>query len=62
MEYVLIIGHDMDFSKFNFKNIYIICVYEGSFVDLLYIVKLDVAIGDFDSINQEKYDYISSLT
>lgn len=62
MEYVLIIGHDMDFSKFNFKNKYIIGVDEGAYVALKNNVRLDVAIGDFDSINQEKYDYISSLT
>ncbi len=62
MEYVLIIGHDMDFSKFNFKNKYLIGVDEGAYVALKNNVPIDIAIGDFDSINEDKLSYIESKT
>ncbi len=62
MEYVLIIGHDMDFSKFNFSNRYIIGVDEGAYVALQHGVKVDVAIGDFDSIDMDKVDYLKKNT
>ncbi|MDE5714570.1 MAG: thiamine diphosphokinase [Anaeroplasmataceae bacterium] len=62
MEYVLIIGHDMDFSKFNFSNRYIIGVDEGAYVALQNGVKVDVAIGDFDSIDADKLNYLKSNT
>ena len=50
MEYVLIIGHDIDFEAFNFKNKYVIGIDEGAYLALKAGVKLDMAIGDFDSI------------
>ncbi len=62
MEYVLIIGHDMDFSKFNFKNKYLIGVDEGAYVALKNNVPIDIAIGDFDSIDVDKLSYIESKT
>lgn len=62
MEYVLIIGHDMDFSKFNFKDKYVIGVDEGTYTALKNGIKVDIAVGDFDSIDQEKLKYIESLT
>ncbi len=62
MEYVLIIGHDMDFTRFNFQNRYVIGVDEGAYVALKNNVKLDVAIGDFDSIDPEKLAYIKEMT
>lgn len=62
MEYVLIIGHDMDFTRFNFQNRYVIGVDEGAYVALKNNVKLDVAIGDFDSIDPEKLAYIKGKT
>ncbi|MDE5546835.1 MAG: thiamine diphosphokinase, partial [Anaeroplasmataceae bacterium] len=57
-----IIGHDMDYSKFNFKNKYVIGVDEGAYQALKNGIKLDVAIGDFDSIDQEKLEFIESQT
>ena len=62
MEYVLIIGHDMDFTRFNFQNRYVIGVDEGAYVALRNNVKLDVAIGDFDSIDPEKLAYVKGKT
>lgn len=62
MEYVLIIGHDMEFSKFNFKGKYLIGVDEGAYIALKNGVELDVAIGDFDSIDAEKLSFIQSKT
>lgn len=62
MDYVLIIGHDMDYSKFNFKDKYVIGVDEGAYRALKNGIKLDVAIGDFDSIDQEKLKWIQSKT
>lgn len=62
MEYVLIIGHDMDFSRFNFQGKYVIGVDEGAYTALKNGVKLDVAIGDFDSIDQEKLELIRQNT
>ena len=34
MEYVLIIGHDIDFEAFNFKNKYVIGIDEGAYLAL----------------------------
>lgn len=62
MDYVLIIGHDMEYSKFNFKDKYVIGVDEGAYRALKNGIKLDVAIGDFDSIDQEKLKWIQSKT
>lgn len=62
MEYVLIIGHDMDFSKFNFKGKYLIGVDEGALVALKNGIALNVAIGDFDSVSEEDLDFIRSKT
>ena len=62
MEYVLIIGHDMEFSKFNFKGKYLIGVDEGAYIALKNGIELDVAIGDFDSIDAEKLSFIQSKT
>lgn len=62
MEYVLIIGHDMDFSKFNFKGKYLIGVDEGAYIALKNGIELNVAIGDFDSIDAEKLSFIQSKT
>lgn len=62
MEYVLIIGHDIDFKAFNFKNKYAIGVDEGAYLALMAGVRLDVAIGDFDSIDQDKLAFIKKKT
>ncbi len=62
MEYVLIIGHDIDFEAFNFKNKYVIGIDEGAYLALKAGVKLDVAIGDFDSIDQDKLEYLKKNT
>lgn len=62
MEYVLIIGHDINFDQFNFDNKYIIGVDEGAYVALTKGIKLDVAVGDFDSIDEEKLKYIEGKT
>lgn len=62
MEYVLIIGHDMDFSKFNFTNKYVIGVDEGAYIALQNGINLDVAIGDFDSVDAKRLAYIKSKT
>lgn len=62
MEYVLIIGHDMDFKDFNFQNKFVIGVDEGAYRALTQGVKVDVAIGDFDSIDADKLAFIESKT
>lgn len=62
VEYVLIIGHDMDFTQFNFQGKYVIGVDEGAYTALINGIQLDVAIGDFDSIDKEKLAYIESKT
>ncbi len=62
MEYVLIIGHDIDFKNFNFDNKYVIGVDEGAYRALSLGVHVDMAIGDFDSINAEKLAFIESKT
>lgn len=62
MEYVLIIGHDMDFTKFNFKDKYVIGVDEGAYIALKNDIRLDVAIGDFDSISKENLALLEKYT
>lgn len=62
MEYILIIGHDIDFKQFNFQDKYVIGVDEGAYIALKNNISLDVAIGDFDSIDQEKLSFIEQQT
>ncbi len=54
MEYVIIIGHDVDLKKYDYKNKYVIAVDKGAIDALRAGIKIDLALGDFDSINSEE--------
>ena len=50
MEYVIIIGHDLDLNKYDYTNKYVIAVDRGALKALQAGIKVDLALGDFDSI------------
>lgn len=54
MEAVLIIGHDMNLKNYNYQKKYVVGVDEGAFLALHQGIRLDLAIGDFDSITKEE--------
>lgn len=62
MEAVLIIGHDINLSDYDFNNKYIIGIDEGAYIAYKNGIHLDVAIGDFDSIDRTNYSLIKDWT
>ncbi len=59
MKAYLIIGNNIDLSKIeDFEDSYVVGVDKGAFLALKRGVKLDLAIGDFDSVNKEEFAYL----
>ena len=62
MEYVLLIGNNIDVSKYDFKNKYIIGIDAGALFAIKNEISLDIAIGDFDSITKEDFKLLETKT
>lgn len=62
MDYVLIIGNNIDLTKYDYNNKYVIGVDKGSIRAINAGVKLDEAVGDFDSITKEELNMLYKLT
>ena len=61
MKAYLIIGHDIDVDKItDFDSSYVIGVDRGSLFATKNNVKLDLAIGDFDSVTLDEYESIEN--
>ena len=54
MDAYIIIGNEVDLSKFDFTNSYVVGVDKGVYYASLAKIRLDMAIGDFDSFDISK--------
>lgn len=62
MEAVLIIGNNVDLASFDFNNKYVVGIDKGALYALECGIKLDLALGDFDSISEDQFDLIKDRT
>lgn len=62
MEAVLIIGNNIDLASFDFNNKYVVGIDKGALYALECGIKLDLALGDFDSIDEDQFDLIKDRT
>lgn len=62
MEAVLIIGNNIDLASFDFNNKYVVGIDKGALYALECGIKLDLALGDFDSISEDQFDLIKDRT
>lgn len=62
MDAVIVIGYNYHFNKNDFINKYVIGVDKGALYCLENNIKMDCAIGDFDSIDEKSYIEINKIT
>ena len=62
MKAVLFIGNNYKLNKNDFIDSYIIGVDKGALFCLKNNIKMDLAVGDFDSVNKEDYELIKRTT
>ena len=62
MDAYFILGGNVDLTNFEFENCVVIGVDKGAYLAYLSNIKLDYAIGDFDSISKEDLDILKSYT
>lgn len=60
MDAYLIIGTNCDLSKFNFTNSFVVGIDKGALIATQNKIKLDLAVGDFDSISKEELSLIEA--
>lgn len=59
MDKVLVIGNNVDLKKYDFNNKYVIGIDKGTKLCLDNGIVPKMAVGDFDSVNKEEYNFIS---
>ena len=62
MDAYFIIGNNVDLTKYDFTNSVVIGIDRGAYVAYLSNVKLDYAVGDFDSISAQELSTLESYT
>lgn len=62
MKAVIVIGNNYKFNSDDFKDSYIIGVDKGALFCVLNNIKMDVAIGDFDSITDDQLKLVMDNT
>ena len=62
MDVCFIIGNNFDISSYNFTNKIVVGVDKGAYLAYLSNVKLDYAVGDFDSISAQEVEELYSYT
>lgn len=62
MDYILIIGNNVNLKNYDYKNKYVIGIDKGAYLAYLNNIKLDEAIGDFDSIELEELNILKKYT
>lgn len=62
MKAVLVIGNNYKFNKEDFYNSYVIGVDKGALYCLNNDIKMDLAVGDFDSIKKDELESIKKIT
>ena len=56
MKAYLIVGHNIELSNIkDLSSSFVVGVDKGAFIALKKGIKLDLAIGDFDSVNEEEF-------
>ena len=56
----MIIGNNININNYNFNDTYIIGVDRGALFSIENNLTLDLAIGDFDSINKDEFELVKS--
>lgn len=62
MDCYLIIGNNIDLNAYNFTNKLVVGIDRGAYLAMKNNIKLDYAIGDFDSISAEELNELFSYT
>ena len=62
MDACLIIGNNINLSNFDYSNKLVIGVDKGAYLAYKAGIKLDYAVGDFDSISDSQYEELSCYT
>ena len=62
MNAVIVIGNNYKVNKDDFKDSYVIGADKGALFCAQNNIKMDIAIGDFDSIKSYEFEKIKSLT
>lgn len=62
MEVYFIVGGNVDLSKFDFTNKVVVGVDKGAYLAYLANIKLDYAVGDFDSISATELKSLEDYT
>ena len=62
MDACLIIGNNMNLNNFDYSNKLVIGVDKGAYLAYKAGIKLDYAVGDFDSIKSLEYEELLSVT
>ncbi len=60
MKAVLLIGNNYKINKLDFKDSYVVGIDKGALICLKNNIKMDLAIGDFDSINKNDYENLKN--
>ena len=62
MEAVLIVGNSVNLNNFDFKGKYVVGIDKGALYACKCGIKLDYAVGDFDSINEAELSLVCNWT
>ena len=62
MDVCFIIGNNFDLTKYDFTNKIVVGIDKGAYLAYLANIKLDCAIGDFDSISANELKELSTYT
>ena len=62
MDAVIVIGNNYTYDERDFQNKYVIAVDKGALYCMNNNIKMDLAVGDFDSISLSEYNKLLSLT
>lgn len=62
MDVCFIIGNNIDLERYDFSNKIVIGIDKGAYVAYQKNIKLDYAIGDFDSISAEELESLEKYT
>ena len=62
MDIYFIIGNNVDLTKYDFRNKKVVGIDKGAYLAFQNNIKLDYAIGDFDSISAQELEELKKYT
>ena len=62
MDAYFIIGNNVDLTSFNFKDKFVVGIDKGAYLAYQVGIKLDYAVGDFDSITVDELHVLEEVT